>query len=130
MEIWKWRKLGDETTPLDELIRFLNSRLTRLSDILESYKNDLRTVSAFSNGVTQPSVYGAKLWQEKNTVVTTIVAFRDGEEGQHFSLWATTANTTIANNANIRTKTGANVALAANSVITFATIDGANWRET
>lgn len=129
MERFTWRRLGDKTTPLDELIRFLNSRLTKLAFILGAVIDDLRTVSSFSNGVTQPSIYGARLWIEKNTAPTTISHFRDGEEGQIFTLWATTPNTTVANSGTIRTKTGANVALNANSVMMFGTADGTLWRE-
>ena len=129
MQLWRWRDVGSDTTPLEELIRWLNQRLQRLSSILEQHHNALRTVNAFSNGVSQPSVYGAKVWLEKNTVPTTIIAFRDGEEGQDFFLIGTTANTTIQNNAFIKTRTGANVVMTATSVMHFITPDGAIWRQ-
>ena len=129
MQLWKWRTIGQDTTPLEEFIRWCNQRFARLAGILELHHNALRTVNSFSNGVTQPSVYGAKVWIEKNTVPTTITAFRDGEEGQDFYLIGSTANTTIQHGANIKTKSGVNVVSSATSVMHFVTPDGVVWRE-
>lgn len=129
MQLWRWRSLGEDVTPLEELIRWLNQRLVRLASVLEQHHNNLRTVSTFSNGVTQPSVYGARVWIVQNSVPTTISHFRDGEEGQDFYLVSTTANTTVQNSATIKTKTGANVVMTATSAMHFVTADGLNWRE-
>lgn len=129
MELWKWRKLSEDQTPLDELIRWLNARLTRLSQRMEEYLNAHRGIGDISNGATQPSVYGMKVWRVANPVPVTIVHFRDGEQGQDFYLWSSTGNTTVQNGGTIRTKTGANVVMTANSVMHFVTVDGFNWRE-
>jgi hypothetical protein len=129
MELWKWRRVADDTTLLDEFIRMVNSRMARLSTILEQHNNALIGVNTFSNGAVQPSVYGSRVWLAANTVATSITHFRDGEQGQHFTLIATTANTTVENTATVKTKTGANVTLAVNGTMQFVTPDGFNWRE-
>lgn len=129
MQLWRYRKANAEVTRLDEFIRWTNNYLTKLQGVLEQHHSAFRGVGTFSNGTAQPSVFGAKVWLEKNTAPTTIVHFRDGEEGQDFFLVATGANTTVANTATVRTKTGANVVMNANSVMHFVTADGTNWRE-
>jgi Zn-dependent alcohol dehydrogenase len=129
MEGWKWRRIADDTTPLDEYIRLVNSRMAKLATALEQHQNALIGVDTFNNGAAQPSVYGARVWLAANTVATSITHFRDGEQGQHFTLIATTGNTTVENTATVKTKTGANVVLAANQTMQFVTPDGFNWRE-
>ncbi len=129
MQSWAWRNAGDTTTPLDALIRLLNSRLSKLADVVQTIIASVQTVQSFANGAAQPSVYGGNVWKAANTAPTSITAFKDGAGGQEIVIWATTANTTIVNSATLRTKSGANIVLTATEVRKFVTSDGVEWRE-
>jgi len=126
---WVWTKLDDMTTPLDELIRRLNTGLKKLENAFTQSVTALIQVSTFTNGATTPNVSQASVWKTNNSAPTTITNFTGGEAGKLFTLVARDGNTTIQNNANILTKTGANRALANGNVTQFVTDDGAVWRE-
>ncbi len=126
---WSWKKLGDTTTDLPNLIVLLNLRMVKLKDVVQTIIGAVQITGDFANGAATPSVYGASTWKAPNTVPTSITGFSDGLAGQRISVWATTANTTIVNSATLRTKSGANVVMTATQVMEFITYDGVEWRE-
>jgi len=75
----------------------------------------------FFSGDTTPSVKDAENWKCHTTIVT-ITNFDDGASGQTIFILGS-VNTTIANNANIKTNTGANKVLANNIVYAFKNYD-------
>ena len=87
---------------------------------------DVQYRDSFKNGDATPSVMDVNVWKCGTTVVT-ITNFKHGQEGQIIKILGD-ANTTIANNANIKTNTGANKALAANKIYTFTMISNV-WYE-
>lgn len=128
---WRWKAIdprGKWTLPL--IIQQLNIRFGQLTDALAALFSSIEAVNTFAGGAATPSIYGSTLWQTNNTVPTTITNFLDGGSGKAFTLWSGDANTTIQNNANIRTKSGANIVMTATDVRTFATANGTLWRET
>lgn len=129
--IWIWKAIdprGKWTLPL--LIQQLNLRFNKLQAQLAPLFSSVASVNTFAGAATTPSIYGSKTWRTNNSVPTTITNFMDGQPGDERTIWSGDANTTIANNANIRTKSGANIVMTATDVRTFATIDGLLWRET
>ena len=129
MQSWRWPKLDDRNTPVDALTRALNNRLSKLVDVVQNIISALQTTQTLTNGGATPSVYGGSMWKAANTAPTNITGFSDGVAGQRITVWATTANTTIVNGANLRTKSGANIVMTATETREFATIDGTEWRE-
>lgn len=67
---------------------------------------------------TTPSVLNNKHWIANNTGAVTVTQFDDGAEAQEIAILGE-GQTTVANNANIKTNTGANKLLAANKVYRF-----------
>lgn len=74
-----------------------------------------------------PDVSEGSLWREANTAATTITNFDGGREGQELILTATSANTTLANNGNIKTNTGSAKGLEANRAYRLVLSNGAWW---
>lgn len=72
------------------------------------------------NGTT-PSVENCEAWKGSGNVVT-ITNFLDGADQQTILILGD-GTTTISNNANIKTRTGANVLLGANLIYKFTLIE-------
>lgn len=130
MASWRWRAISEKKTTLEQLILLLNVNLGKLGTALATLFSSIESVNTFAGGAATPSVYGSSLWLTNNPAPTTITNFLDGTPGKVFTLWAGDTNTTVKNNANIRTKTGADIVMAATDVRTFASKDGLLWRET
>jgi len=81
----------------------------------------------FIDGDASPSVMDGNLFTTANTGATTITNFDDGWQGQIIYIRCNDANTTLANNANIQTTTGANKLLVSGTVYKLAYFD--KWRE-
>lgn len=127
---WRWKAIdprGKWTLPT--VLQQLNLRMGKLQDSLATLFSSIESVDTFAGGAATPSVYGSNLWATNNTVGTVITNFLDGTPGKLFTLWSQDANTTIQNNANIRTKTGADIVMTVNDVRQFATKTGLLWRE-
>lgn len=75
-----------------------------------------------------PDVSAANTFQTANTGATTITNFTTGAAGQVIKVFCNDANTTVANNATIKTNMGANKLLTQNKVYTF-TLFGTVWIE-
>lgn len=76
---------------------------------------------------TTPRVDGISIYDPVNINPITITNFLKGQEGQYLRILGD-GNTTIADNAFIRTNTGANKLLAADIVYRFSLIEGI-WYE-
>lgn len=76
---------------------------------------------------TTPTVKNNELWIANNTGAVTVTQFDEGAEGQPINILGD-GFTTIANNANIKTNTGANKLLAANRLYKFVRINSI-WYE-
>lgn len=83
-------------------------------------------VSPFLPGDATPDVLEMERFKCSDAVVT-ITNFLHGAEGQSIKILGH-SNTTVANNANIQTNTGANKVLVTGLVYTFTLFD-ARWRE-
>src|SRR4051812_5439390 len=83
-------------------------------------------VNKFISADATPSVMDC-VNHECHATIVTITQFDDGQDGQTIKLLGK-ATTTIANNANIATNTGANKVLAANKVYTFTRFNS-KWIE-
>jgi hypothetical protein len=129
---WKWKVLDpkDKSWTLPKFIQYVNIQMSKLTDALATLFSSIESVNTFAGGATAPSIYGSNTWLTNNPVPTSITNFLDGAAGKTITVWAGDANTTIKNNANIRTKTGADIVMTANDVRTFVTKDGLLWRET
>ena len=75
-----------------------------------------------------PSVLNLTKLRFINTVSTTVTNFRDAQEGQVIHVLGD-GFTTLANNANIQTRTGANRLLTNGLLYIFGYFDS-KWRET
>jgi len=75
-----------------------------------------RFVSKMPKNVATPSVKDLEYIVTNNAIATTYTNFLNGRDGQPLNILANDANTTIANNANIVTNTGANKLLAQGKV--------------
>ena len=73
-----------------------------------------------------PSVKNTEIFKGSGNVVT-VTNFKDGASGQLLRVLGD-GTTTIANNATIKTNTGANKLLAANKIYTFSLINNV-WYE-
>lgn len=80
-----------------------------------------------SKGDTTPSVLNTEKLAFVNAGATLVTKFDDGQPGQEITLLGDN-NTTIANNAVIKTNTGANKLLAPNKVYRFTNFGGI-WYE-
>ena len=78
-----------------------------------------RFVSKMPLNIATPNVKDLEHIVTNNTVATTYTNFKNGRDGQPLTILANDANTTVANNANIVTNTGANKLLAQNKVYHF-----------
>lgn len=78
-----------------------------------------RFVSLMKKNFATPSVKDLEHIITNNSLATTYTNFLNGRDGQPLNILANDANTTIANNANIATNTGANKLLSANKVYRF-----------
>lgn len=78
-------------------------------------------------GDTKPSVKNMERWKAVNTGAVTVTDFSNGQEGQHIMIRGD-GHTTVSNNSNIKTNTGANKLLAADKVYSFVLFDG-EWVE-
>jgi len=102
---------------------------TGVSNILHSnYPVD--AVTAFTTNSTTPDVGGAQsdLFDTANTVATTITNFLNGSIGQHISLLANDANTTIQHNVNMILRGGVSHTMANGEIMTLRK-DATVWRE-
>lgn len=86
-----------------------------------------RVLAQFVVGDTTPSVLNQDYWECMNTGAVTITQFEYGYNLQTLKILGD-GFTTIANNANIKTNTGANKLLAVNKVYTFTLFNGV-WVE-
>lgn len=84
-------------------------------------------VDKFKPTDTTPSVLNCLNWICKNTGAITVTNFDDGAEGQSIKVLGD-GFTTVANNAFIKTNTGANKLLVANKVYRFTLFAGV-WIE-
>jgi hypothetical protein len=75
-------------------------------------------VGKFTSGAVTPSVLNVDRWQFINTNPLTVTNFLQGQEGQHIKVLGD-GFTTIQNNTNIKTNTGADVLLASTTVYSF-----------
>jgi hypothetical protein len=75
-----------------------------------------------------PSVSAGNAFVTANTSPRTITNFTSGADGQRITVKAGDPNTTLANNATIATRTGANRLLASGDVVELI-LDGSVWRE-
>jgi hypothetical protein len=82
----------------------------------------------FTDLAATPDVADGNFFLASNTGATTITNFLNGRSGQELKILTTTANTTLANNANITTTTGANKALASGAVYKLIH-NGTKWIE-
>ena len=78
-------------------------------------------------GSATPSVKHLEVMIAANTAPLTITNFPDGQDGQTIRIFGE-GQTTVANNANIVTNTGANKLLAANKFYRF-TLHNKVWYE-
>lgn len=81
----------------------------------------------FVAGDTTPSVLNHEYWTANNVGAVTVTNFDDGSVCQELRILGD-GFTTIANNANIKTNTGANKLLAANKVYRLTNFNGV-WYE-
>jgi hypothetical protein len=79
------------------------------------------------NSATTVSVLNITRLKFTNTGAVTVTNFLSGQDGQNILILGE-GFTTVANNANIQTSTGANKLLVANRVYSF-TLFGAKWYE-
>jgi hypothetical protein len=84
-------------------------------------------VQTVQNTATTASVLNITRLKFTNTVATTVTNFLSGQDGQNILVLGD-GFTTIANNSNIQTTTGANKLLTANRVYSF-TFFGTKWYE-
>lgn len=143
---WNWKKIDDGVfreaegatsgqslsslrSALRDVFRRMNNNMKLLENSVNISGRYIAAVGTFANGATTPDIMQASVWKTANTAGTVIVNFLGGEVGRQFTLIALDANTTIQNNANIVTKTGANRVLALGAVTQFVTTDGLVWRE-
>lgn len=127
---WLWRSIdsrGHWTLP--KFIDLMNVRMNSLADKLSSLFSSIESVDTFASGAATPTIYGHSMWKTNNPVPVTITNFLDGTPGKEFTLWAGDANTTVKNNANIVTKSGADIVMTATDVRRFVTAAGTVWRE-
>ena len=80
------------------------------------------------DGETSPSVAAGNVFVEANTVATLITSFDDGRDGQEIKIVVTTSNTTLENNVNIKTNTGADKPLIIDRTYRLVRVSGV-WRE-
>lgn len=78
-------------------------------------------VDKFKPADTTPSVLNINLWIANNSGAVTITQFDDGADGQRIVILGD-GFTSVANNAKIKTSTGAAKLLAANSIYRFTYI--------
>jgi len=78
-------------------------------------------MSDLETGVADPDVWGlnGKRWQAVNGAAQNVTSFAGLREGMRFSIRGVNGNTTFVNGANLVTKTGGNVLLAAGATIEF-----------
>ncbi len=76
----------------------------------------------FVRSDTTPSVLNHEYWIANNIGATTVTQFDDGSDCHELRILGD-GFTTVANNANIKTNTGANKLLAANKVYRFTNIN-------
>jgi hypothetical protein len=91
--------------------------------------NAPRQNQTLTNNSATPSVGSAlnEWFQASNSGATTITNFTEGYDGQTINIYFSNGNTTIQNNANIITKSGANFTGAADGVAILTLIYGV-WR--
>lgn len=82
----------------------------------------IRSPAKFFAAATTPSVENQEFWIANNTGAVTITNFLNGYVCQVIRILGD-GFTTIANNANIKTNTGANKLLAVNKVYVFTFIN-------
>lgn len=75
-----------------------------------------------------PNVSEGNFFKEANTSATTITNFAGGVAGQEIKILVGSANTTVAHNANIQTKSVADIPLTVSAVYKFIN-DGQKWFE-
>jgi hypothetical protein len=100
---------------------------TVFAGIVEFTKIPTRRLTKFTPADTTPSVKDNEWFQTTNTGAVTVTQFNNGQELQRLHILGD-GFTTVANNANIKTNTGANKLLAANKVYKFTNF-GKVWIE-
>jgi hypothetical protein len=87
----------------------------------------LEKIQKFIATDTTPTVLNQKYWQANNAGAITVTQFDNGGECQEIIILGDN-QTTVANNANIKTNTGANKLLATNRVYRFVRLNSI-WYE-
>lgn len=129
LSTWVWPKQDDKLTTLDRFIRNVNVAMKKLENALGIQQTTLQAVGTFTNGATTPNISLASVWKTANTAPTSITNFLGGDAGKSFDLIFNDANTTLVNNANVKTKTGANRTPALGNTTRFVSYDSAVWYE-
>ncbi len=91
----------------------------RMLNLFHEHKDTLKNIAT-------PSVRNVRVWSCSGAVVT-ITNFLDGTDNHPISILGD-GNTTVSNNATIKTNTGANKLLGANKVYRFTLINNI-WYE-
>lgn len=82
----------------------------------------IRFIGKLKRASVTPSVKNVERWRADNTGAVTIVGFVDGQPGQEISILGD-GFTSVANNASVKTNTGATKLLALNKVYRFTMFD-------
>lgn len=80
---------------------------------------ETKFVNKFTKNSATPVVTNVERHITNSVAPTTITQFVGGQDGHHIKLLANDANTTIKNNSNIVTNTGADKVLASGKVYRF-----------
>ena len=88
----------------------------------EFIKLPTKRLNKFTAGDTTPTVKDSEHLKTQNVGAVTVTQFDDGQEQQRLHILGD-GFTTVANNANIKTNTGANKLLAANKVYRFTNFE-------
>lgn len=92
------------------------------------YVADKSFATKFKLNSATPGEQNVTVYQTNSTNPTTITNFLLGQDSNSITILAADGNTTIANNANIKTNTGADKLLTQNMVYRF-TLFGLIWYE-
>lgn len=92
--------------------------LSRFEGEVHFFQLPKKWFSKFRRSDTTPEVTNVENWQANNTIPTTITQFEKAQEAQCLHILGD-GFTTIQNNVDIKTNTGANKLLLVNKVYTF-----------
>lgn len=108
------------------MMKIINDSYTFLGEVIFSIL-PTKQAQKFTAGDTTPKVLNNENWICNNTGAITVTNFDNGATCQVIKLLGD-GFTTVANNAAIKTNTGANKLLAVNKIYTFHFINGV-WYE-